>query len=372
MVERWVRAWRPSKLLHVFPSFARGGQQMRLAAIASQLGSEFIHHVISLDDNVSACDAFDHIDVEIFHATKSRGVSPANVRRLAGLVSRGDIDILCTYNFGSMEAVLANALGPRRPHVHFEDGFGPDEGPDHQKFRRVMLRRFALRRSETVVPSRVLETVARTAWHLPAERLRRIPNGIDLQKFAVATRARHGRGQLVVGSVGALRPEKNFERLIRVFTVAPRAARLCIYGDGPERERLSSIAAQSSGDVVLKGETKTPEKAYREFDIFALSSNTEQMPLSLLEAMAAGLPVIATDVGDVKDMLAPENRPFVAAANDERAYVAALESLLSDAGLRARLGEANADKARREFGLEKMAAAHLELYQTLIAQATSR
>lgn len=372
MVERRLRTGRPSKLLHVFPSFARGGQQMRLAALASHLGDEFAHRVISLNDEVSARDASDHIDVETFRARKSRGVSPTNVRRLAGLIGHGDIDILCTYNFGSMEAVLANALGVRRPHVHYEDGFGPDEGPAHQKFRRVMLRRMALRRSETVVPSRVLETVARTAWRLPAGRVRRIPNGVDLQKFAVGPGARSGRDQLVVGSIGALRPEKNFERLIRVFTATPHAARLCIYGDGPERERLSSMAAQSSGNVVFKGETKTPEKAYGEFDIFALSSDTEQMPLSLIEAMAAGLPVIATDVGDVRDMLSAENRQFVTAATDERAYAVALENLLGNADLRARLGEGNAEKARREFGLEKMAAAHREVYRALIAQATSR
>lgn len=344
---------------------------MRLSAIAAALGDEFAHHIISLDGDISASDALAGATIEAIESKKSAGVSLANARRLGRIIAASGADILCTYNFGSLEAALANLWGLRRPHVHHEDGFGPDETPDRQKFRRVAFRRLTLRRSVTVVPSRTLEAVALQTWRLPSGRVRRIPNGIDVQKFAAAARVRKG-GPLTVGSVGALRPEKNLARLIRVFAANGLGASLHIYGDGPEREKLAAMAAQSEGRVTLKGRIAAPEHAYAAFDIFALSSDTEQMPLSLMEAMAAGLPAVATDVGDVREMLAPENRALVVPPHDEAAFGAALGQLLEDAPARASVGLANAEKARRDFALAGMIAAHAALYRDVLAGAGAR
>ena len=89
------------------------------------------------------------------------------------------------------------------------------------------------------------------------------------------------------------------------------------------------------------------------FDVFALTSDTEQMPLSLMEAMASGLPVVSTDVGDVRAMLAPENLPWVG-ARDDTVVADLLASLLADRGARARVGAANRAKAERDFDQEVM------------------
>jgi glycosyltransferase involved in cell wall biosynthesis len=115
---------------------------------------------------------------------------------------------------------------------------------------------------------------------------------------------------------------------------------------------------------LLPGETREPEHAYAQMDVFALSSDTEQAPLSLMEAMAAGLPVVATDVGDVKEMVSDPNRAFVVPPKDEAAFSRALSRLLSDATLRRELGAANAAKARAEFGAERMA----EHYRRLLTE----
>src|SRR3546814_8642353 len=83
------------------------------------------------------------------------------------------------------------------------------------------------------------------------------------------------------------------------------------------------------------------------FDIFALSSDSEQFPISLVEAMAAACPAVATNVGDVVDMVAPENRPFIVPASDESAFSVALQKLANDTDGRGKIGSANQAKDRK-------------------------
>lgn len=357
-------------IVHVFPSFARGGQQMRLATVARGLGDRFRHRIISLDGEVSAQDAFDPqtIEVETFAAKKSAGLSLSNMRELARRIAGGDL--LCTYNFGSLEAALANRRGPKLPHLHFEDGFGPDETLSRQKLRRVLARRLLLADSLVVVPSRGLEELALEKWRLKRANLRRIVNGVEIARFARPRGVKNDASPVVVGSVGALRPEKNYLRLIGAFAKVAhgKAAKLMICGEGPQRERLRVVAGKSGCDIDLSGETSSPEKAYATFDIFALSSDTEQAPLSLMEAMAAGLAVAATDVGDIREMVAEENRPFITPLGDDEALAGALARLIADPGLRARLGAANAAKARQVFGAARM----IEDFRALFSEALER
>jgi glycosyltransferase involved in cell wall biosynthesis len=112
--------------------------------------------------------------------------------------------------------------------------------------------------------------------------------------------------------------------------------------------------------VLFTGAVEDPAPLYAEFDIFALSSDTEQMPLSVLEAMAAGLPVAATDVGDVRAMLAPANAAHVV-PGDPAALAAALQRLAEDPAQRSWLGAANRAMAERDFDEALMFRAHAAL-----------
>jgi glycosyltransferase involved in cell wall biosynthesis len=114
--------------------------------------------------------------------------------------------------------------------------------------------------------------------------------------------------------------------------------------------------------VRFTGHIDDPAPIYASFDVFALSSDTEQMPLSVIEAMAAALPVAATDVGDVRSMLSAENAPYVGRL-DEAELARSLTALLGDATLRGRIGAANQAKARAEFDQAAMFRAYGALWR---------
>jgi glycosyltransferase involved in cell wall biosynthesis len=162
-----------------------------------------------------------------------------------------------------------------------------------------------------------------------------------------------------------LRAEKNLGRLLRAFAMATQArpGRLVIIGDGPERVGLQALAAEIgiTQRTSFLGHITQPAAFFSGFDVFALASDTEQMPIAVIEAMAAGLPVAATDVGDVRAMLADANANCVV-PRDDVALADCLATLLDDADLRARLGAANRAKALAAFDQERMFAAYAALF----------
>ncbi|HEY0833315.1 MAG TPA: glycosyltransferase, partial [Azospirillum sp.] len=165
--------------------------------------------------------------------------------------------------------------------------------------------------------------------------------------------------------VGGLRAEKNLGRLLRVMARLPAdlPVHAVIVGDGPERAELERAAAPGlAGRVTFLGGHARPEALLPWFDVFVLPSDTEQMPLSLLEAMATGLPAVATDVGDVRAVVAAENHAFIVPKHDEAAFADRLAALLRDAEGRRAVGRANRLRAERHFAAETMVAAYDTLY----------
>ena len=357
----------PPLLLHVFPGFAVGGAQIRLCAVANRCGAAFRHAIVAMDGETACRERLGpDLDVRFPEVAVHKGDTLGNVRRFRRVLRALRPDVLVTHNWGSIEWAMANAVVGLQ-HVHIEDGFGAEERT-RQLARRVWLRRLLLRRATVVLPSQNLWRIATGVWRLDERRVRHIPNGIDLSRFAPgADRAPSpfaGDGP-VIGTVAGLRPEKNVARLLHAFALVRRTrpARLAIVGDGPERAALAALAGRLgvSDSVHFAGQMAEPRDAYRQFDVFALASDTEQMPLSLLEAMASGLPVAATDVGDVAAMLDPANRPYVTAP-EPGALGDALGGLLASAELRHALGRANRARCERCYGQETMFAAYAALF----------
>jgi L-malate glycosyltransferase len=367
------------RLLHVFSTFAVGGPQIRFCTLANALGNSFQHVIIAMDDNFECAVrlgpevGWQKLPIPV---AKSRGLAVANLRRFRRILNDAQPDFLLTYNWGSIEWALVNRWLPCAPHIHFEDGFGPDENPTAQLWRRVYMRRIALSgASRVIVPSRALSELASKKWGLSQRRTLLIRNGVDTDRFdrapnraALSRLGIHTDG-VVIGTVTVMRPEKNLRRLIAAFRRLGADFRgiLVLVGDGSERKALEAFATQSGvgSRIYFLGSVEHPEEIFGCFDIFAMSSDTEQMPLALLEAMASGLPVAATDVGDISDMVAPENRPFIEGCWTEESLAKGLEILASDPVLRTELGDRNRARARNQFSQAAMIQRYRELFVQL-------
>jgi len=356
-------------LLHVFPTFATGGAQVRLASVLNHYGPRWRHAIIAMDGVTTCRERLDPaLDVTFPKVSLPKGETLGNMRRCRAVLRAMAPHALVTANWGSIEWAMAN-VAPLARHVHVEDGLGPDEVAG-QLSRRVWTRRLVLRRSTVVLPSRTLERIALGTWRLPRRRVRYIPNGVDLSRFA--RQGRHTGTIPVIGTVAALRPEKNLPRLLQAFAVVRRAmpVKLVIVGDGVERAELEAMAASLgiAADVRFTGHLPQPWAEYAGFDLFALSSDTEQMPLSVLEAMAATLPVAATDVGDVSMMLAPENRAYVVPRN-AGALAAAMLALLRQPDRGRLVGAANHTWVAATYNQGSMFAAWAAIFDGALVPA---
>jgi L-malate glycosyltransferase len=366
---------QPPHLVHIFPAYNIRGPQVRTAGLINHFGMRYRHTIVTLDRETSARGLIAP-DLDVGMVGPPRTSLPLRRAQFRRWLQQLQPDLLLTYDWGGMEAALANLWLPLAPQIHHEDGFGDDERHDQSVSRRWARRLVLPQMGRVVVPSRTLEATARTSWHVPVERLRHIPNGTDLARYDQPAEPdalpglRRLPGELVVGAAGALYRVKNLERLVRAFATAPNrhVARLVIVGDGPQRGDLIEeiVRHELEAKTLLPGQLDRPHRYLRHFDVFAISSDTEQMPLSVVEAMAAGLPVIGTDVGDIRQMVSEPNRDFIVDRNNEAALAAKLDALLRDGQLRTRLGRANRAKAQAEFTFERMAESYASLYEEVL------
>jgi glycosyltransferase involved in cell wall biosynthesis len=356
----------PPLLLSVFSTFSVGGPQVRFAAIANHFGRGVRHVVVSMDGDYACSERLDAtLDIDFWPIEIRKGHTFANRRTFRQVLRVVGPDCLVTYNWGAIEWAMANLPRMVR-HIHVEDGFGPEEA-GRQLRRRIWARRILLRRTELVVPSRRLEQLSINIWKLKSKHIHYIPNGIDVGRFANAKREPRTSGddRPVIGTVAALREEKNLVRLLDAFRLVrnTRTCRLVISGDGPEREKLETHAEKLgvADDVTFTGHRNDVERIYADIDVFALSSDTEQMPTTVIEAMAAALPIASTNVGDVSAMVAPLNRKFVVSA-DTQPLADAINELLDNQTLRRDVGAANQERCRREFSEGQMFEAYRQLF----------
>ena len=345
-----------------------------MAGILNHLGQAYRHTLIALDGNVASGDRLSKdLRIEILSNCRSSRNPLKQIAIARRMLIKLRPDLLATYNWGAVDWAMANRLWPICPHIHMEGGFGIEEA-ESQLMRRVLYRRIALSKTRrVVVPSHQLHEIALKTWKLDPDQVRHIPNGVDCERFrpsadaGSSTGGAQGERPIVIGTVAALRPEKNLALLIRAVAAASKHhdVSLMIVGDGPELGKLTALAdrLRVSDITTFLGQTETVDEFLASFDIFALSSHTEQMPSSVLQAMAAAKPVAAWKVGDLEQILAPANRSLLPASGDQQGFTEVMERLLSDAELRRRLGVENRTFVEINFPLETMLAAFEEVFR---------
>ncbi len=372
------------RILHLFSSFDLGGKEARAVRLINHFGDKARHTILSaLPEALGAREAIDRrIEVEFpgdaappLHGRPAMG----RYRRLGQYMKK--FHLILSYNWGAMDGVMARTLlGASMglpPLIHHEDGFNEDEA-EKLSWKRNWFRTIALQRAAgLVVPSVTLQRIARQHWHQPADKIYRFPNGIDIDRYQ--KKLQRGSfpgwvkrdGETVVGTVAGLRAVKNLPMLVRAVAAAGPNVRLAIAGEGPEREAIVAEAQRLgiADRLMMPGFLKDPARFMGLFDIFALSSDSEQFPISLIEAMAAARPIASTDVGDIAHMVSRENRPYLVPRGDEAALAEAIRTLANDAQLRADLGHANYARALAEYREADMLARYQQLYGATMRRA---
>jgi glycosyltransferase involved in cell wall biosynthesis len=265
-----------------------------------------------------------------------------------------------------MHAAPAALLARVRRRVHTKHGAN-DYGRGLWAARVIVRTLHAL-----VAVSPQTAAIAREKERVPRKRLHVVPNGIPLRSFRPDDQQRARiRAELgippdafVVGSVGRLASEKDYPRL--VSAMAPQlaeGARLVLVGAGAAREEIErSIPAELARFVVLTGARRDVASLLAAFDVFALSSLTEGLPLSVPEAMATGLPVVATAVGGLPSVV-PEDCGTLVPKADTAALGRAIERLHRDRDRARAMGRAARNYALQRFSIERMTDAYEHIYR---------
>jgi glycosyltransferase involved in cell wall biosynthesis len=176
----------------------------------------------------------------------------------------------------------------------------------------------------------------------------------------------------VIGSVGRFVPQKNFPLLVEAISRLRHLGHyptLCLVGDGPEMPTIRAAIRRlgMTESVLLPGMQMDVQSWLCRFDIFANSSDEEGHPIALLEAMAGGLPCVATDVGGVSQTLDSGLEGLLIPPRDADAMASAIASLLENVQLRRSLGLAARERVRRQFSIDAAAHRHVSLYDHLLA-----
>jgi len=370
-----LRAGVSLKILHVVPSFGFGGMEKIISAVIENTSKRFEHEILALNGNVQASEWIKDSRVKLVKFEKAQKRFRF-FRSLYRCLRNIRPEILMTYNWGATDAIWLGRLAGIRTILHSEHGFNVEEGTNTIWIRDCI--RFLVYRlsSKVIVVSHELEEKLTDRFLLGQDKVRRIPNGVDVAYYCPnddeRRRIRKSLGfsdvECVIGFSGRHDPVKNLDLLLDVFRCSnphDYPFRLLIVGDGPRRSHLEA-RCQAEGlrsYVKFTGQQAEVLPYLRAMDVFLLTSLREQMPLTILEAMAVGMPIIATSVGELPYIVDDGIDGFIRDLNAPvEAFVQPLRSLL-DASQRKKLGQAARQKVTEKFQIGSMVKEYAELIQ---------
>ena len=370
---------KPAPLVvHLIYRFDFGGLETLVAECINRMpAQQYRHAVVCLTGYTDFAKKISRPDVEIIALDKPPGLALATHFKLWKLLRRLKPAVLHSYNLAAVEYAGTAALAGVPVRVHAEHG--RDAGDPHGLNRKHnLLRRGVTPFIDRYIPvSDDLQRWLRQVVGVPDAKTLMIANGVDTERFRPTVRA--ARDTFVIGTVGRIQDVKNQSGLIDAFMLlrdmlpAERhRLRLSIVGDGPLLGRITEqVRAAGLEDVVwLPGSRTDIAELMAGFDVFALPSIAEGTPVTILEAMACGLPVVASNVGGIPEVVEAQATGLLVPPSDAAALADALARYVQDPQLAARHGAAGRLRVERSNSIAAMVAGYAGLYDTLRASKT--
>jgi sugar transferase (PEP-CTERM/EpsH1 system associated) len=371
-------AAEPLRVMHVTYKFGVGGTEVGIAKLANGLDPARVQSTIC--SSVPADTLKERLlpSVRLFELNRRRGNDPAFVADLYRLFKRERPHVVHTHAWGTLvEGTLAARLAGVPYVVHGE------HGTLNTRWRNAWIQRRLWYRVDRLlsVSSRLAERMS-ADLRFPLDRITVIRNGLDLERFRPANKAMAKAAlgiapdRLVIGTVGRTVPVKDHPTFLRALARlqgAGLAFAAVIAGSGPAFEETRRLAeALDVRDVQLLGNRNDVPGILNALDIFVLSSRSEGLSNTIQEAMASGLPVVATHVGGADELVVDGETGVLTPAGDDQAMANALMALARDEHKRASFSRAGAERARSEFGIERMFRDYERMYLTLGATGRTR
>ncbi len=339
-----------------------GGAERLFVDLVNSLPAERVI-VVMIDPEATEPNFEDSLarHVEVIRLPVRKRTSLLAVPRLSALFRKRKVDVVHTHMFWpNLYGSVAAALAGVPVLVTSEHGMNKWKRRWHKWAEAEIISRVAYRR---LCVSRDILERRRDEDGVPDRILCLAPNGTRVPAEAVAV----ANGPVIIGSVGRLVREKDFPTLIRAVGKLHRQGircRLELVGEGPSRGDIEATVRDEGIDelVTLAGSQKDVGAWLKRWSVFASSSVQEGQPVALLEAMAHGLPCVATDVGGVSQTLDNGSEGIIVPPDDADALAGALARLIADSELRSAFGSKARERVKREFSIDSLAAKCMDIY----------
>jgi sugar transferase (PEP-CTERM/EpsH1 system associated) len=368
---------------HVIFRLDVGGLENGLVNLINGMPADrYRHAIVCIDDHTAFASRIKRDDVEIVAIHKKPGTDIAALWRLYRVFRRLKPDIVHTRNLAALDALVPAFLAGVPSRVHSEHGWDVNDLEGRNRKLRLLRKLHSPFVHRYVALSRHLKQYLVEIVGIPDARVDQLYNGVDTERFEARNRQLSPvlpaefrfEGAVVIGTVGRLQPVKDPLALVSAFSLLLRDneeiaayARLAIIGDGSLRDAVKQrLRDENISELAwLPGSRDDIPAILRSLDVFVLPSLAEGISNTILEAMAAGLPVIATNVGGNPELVDDGVTGTLVAPADYDSLAQAMRRYLNDADLRASHGVAGAERARRLFSMQAMIDGYLRLYDSL-------
>lgn len=374
-------------IAHIIHRFDVGGLENGLVNLLNRIPpGRYRHAIVCMTDYSEFRKRLTNPAVTVHAINKRDGKDFGAYVRLWRLLRQLRPDIVHTRNLSALEGAVVAALAGVPARVHGEHGRDIHDIDGRNK-KYLMLRRICQYFVHRYIPlSRDLESWLREVVRVRETKIRQIYNGVDSERFHPSVAGREampnpefsGQNCVVIGTVGRLEQVKDQRTLVRAFAeisqrcpqLAPRL-RLILVGDGSTRIKLEQLASELgvSDRLWITGATNDVPVLMRGMDIFVLPSLVEGISNTILEAMASGLPIVATRVGGNPELVSDGITGCLVPANDPVVMATALQTYIESPVLRIKHGQAGRRRVVEEFSMAAMAERYLAVYDELMVRS---